>query len=123
MGKIVLGVIVGFVVWTILWLGSDAVIMAIMPDIAPTAELTNITNMYLIIKLISSVIFSIIAGFVAVLLSKEFSKTTLSLGVLLLLVGILVQVGVWNAIPLWYHLTFLILLIPMTILGGKFKEE
>lgn len=123
MGKIVLGVIVGFVVWTILWLGSDAIIIAIMPDIAPTAELTNITNMYLIIKLISSVIFSIIAGFVAVLLSKEFSKTTLSLGVLLLLVGILVQVGVWNVIPLWYHLTFLVLLIPITILGGKFKAE
>ena len=122
MGKMILGIIVGFVVWTILWLGSNAILVAIMPDIAPTAELTNITSTYLIIRLISSVIFSIIAGFVAVIISKEAAKTAFFLGMLLLATGIFVQVGVWNAIPLWYHIIFLILLIPMTLLGGKLKK-
>jgi uncharacterized protein (DUF983 family) len=42
---------------------------------------------------------------------------------LLLLVGIFVQMGIWDKIPLWYHLAFWILLIPMTIIGGKLTES
>ena len=45
--------------------------------------------------------------------------TTLILGILLLIVGVLVQAMVWNLLPIWYHLIFLILLIPATIAGGK----
>jgi len=42
---------------------------------------------------------------------------------LLLIVGVIVQMGVWDKIPLWYHLTFWILLVPMTVLGGRLRSE
>ncbi len=122
MGKIVIGVIAGFIVWTILWLGSDAVIAGVAPNLAPSADLSNIPSSYLIIKLVLSFVFSIAAGYVAAMLAKENSKSTLYLGVLLLLVGIFFEAAAWNQIPLWYHITFLLLLIPMTILGGKLKK-
>lgn len=122
MGKTIIGVIVGFIVWTILWLGSDAVIRAIAPDMVPGEDLSNISTTYLLIKLVSSVIFSIVSGYVAAMLAHESAKTTLYLGILLLLVGIFFQSAAWNQIPLWYHLLFLLLLIPMTILGGKLRK-
>lgn len=122
MGKIVIGVIAGFIVWTILWLGSDAVIVGVAPSLAPSADLSSVPTNYLIIKLVSSIIFSIVAGYVAAMLAKENSKSPLYLGVLLLLVGIAFQVAAWNQIPLWYHIPFLLLLIPMAIVGGKLRK-
>lgn len=123
MGKIILGVIVGFIVWTIIWLLVDPIMRVFAPDIVPNKDLTNIQTTFLIILIIASVICSIAAGFAAVLISKEQSKTTLYLGILLLLVGILFEVMAWNLLPVWYHISFLVLLIPMTILGGKLRKS
>lgn len=122
MVKIILGVIVGFIVWSILWVGSAAIMSAVSADYAEAMITMKFSNMWLIVAIVRSVIFSILSGLLAVLISKEFSKTTIGLGVLLLLFGIFVQVSVWNVFPVWYHLVFLALLIPMTILGGKLKS-
>ena len=121
--KIILGVIIGFVIWSILWVGSAALMAALIPDYAEAMESMKFDSMWLIIAIVRSVIFSILSGFIAVLISKEFSKTTLGLGVLLLLFGIFVQVSVWNVFPVWYHLIFLALLIPMTVFGGKLRKN
>ena len=43
-------------------------------------------------------------------------------GIILLLVGIAVQIHLWKVYPIWFHLIFWALLIPMTILGGRMKQ-
>ncbi len=123
MGKIILGAVAGFIVWTVLWLGSDGIITALMPGLAPNADLSVVPSSYLVIKLVSSFIFSIIAGFVAALIAKESMLSTAILGILLLLTGLFFQISAWNQIPLWYHIPFLLLLIPLAILGGKLKKQ
>ncbi len=131
--RIILGVIVGFIVWSVLWVGSDAIISAISPNwygkslVDFQAAIDNKTpytvdSTILIMSLIRSVIFSIISGFITALIAKENSKSTLGLGILLLLFGIFIQSIYWNYVPLWYHIPFLLLLIPMAILGGKLKK-
>ncbi len=123
MGRIILGVVVGFIVWSILWVGSSSIMMAVSADYAKTMETMEWGTGNLIFALVRSFICSIVSGFVAVLIAKEFSKTTLGLGVFLLLFGIAVQASIWNKMPVWYHLVFLIMLIPLTILGGKLKKQ
>ena len=121
--KIFLGVVAGFFVWSILWVGIDAVLRGLWADYNTSVEAMNFSPALLMVPLILSAICSIIAGFVAALIAKENSKSPLILGVLLLLVGIFVQMGVWDKIPLWYHLAFWILLIPMTVFGGKLSQS
>ena len=134
MVRIILGIIVGFIVWSILWVGSDFVLMAISPDWygkhqmnleAAALNRTPFTSdsLVLIIALTRSVLFSIISGFLAASIARENTKSTLGLGILLLLFGIYIQSIFWNNAPLWYHIPFLALLIPMTILGGKLKNS
>jgi len=134
MVRIILAIIVGFIVWSLLWVGSDMILMSALPDWYGKhhkeleAAVTNKTafmsdSVILLIGLIRSVIFSIICGFLAALIAKENVKSTLGLGVLLLAFGIFIQSVYWNYAPLWYHLSFLILLIPMTVLGGKLKKS
>jgi len=121
--RIISGVVVGFIVWTIIRLGGNDLAIAIAPGIAPNADFSNVPTSFVIILLLLSLISSLAAGFVAVLISREHFKTTLILGGLLLLVGIFFQAMAWNNLPLWYHLLFLISLIPMTILGGRLRGE
>lgn len=132
MVRIILGIIVGYIVWTVLWLGSDVIFSAISPDWSAkslefrAAVEKNLPyspdSMILIVLLIKSVIVTIISGFVAALVARENIKSTIGLGLLLLISGIFVQLMHWNYMPLWYHVPFLLMLIPMTILGGKLKK-
>ena len=131
--RIILGIIVGFIVWSVLWVGSDALFSVISTDWGkPSTEFREaaanktpyaLSSAVLIALLIKSLIVSLISGFIAALIAKENSKSTFILGALLLLFGIFVQVGYWNYMPLWYHFLFLFLLIPMTIFGGKLKGQ
>ena len=125
MGKVIVGFVVGFIFWTVLWLGTDA-LMSFVPTIYPTTDIDGSLNVvpttYLIIRLVLSVIFSILAGVIATIISGERWKSPLLLGVGLLLVGLIVQFGAWNILPLWYHLLFLILLVPMTLFGGLLRK-
>ncbi len=43
--------------------------------------------------------------------------------VLLLLTGIGVQSTVWHLMPLWYHATFLVLIVPVCVLAGRLWRQ
>ncbi len=134
MVKIILGVIAGFIVWSIIWVGMDALLSAISPGwfgrifnefqnaVDRNEPFTSpvSVSIYLVFQ---SVLCSLIAGFTAALIAKENRKSTLVLGVLLLITGIFVEAANWNYFPIWYHVLFLLLLIPATVLGGKLKRE
>jgi hypothetical protein len=132
MVRIILGAIAGFIVWSILWLGSDAIFSVISADWGETSSdfreaVANktpytLSSTVLIALLIKSLIISIISGYFAALVAGENTKSTIAAGILLLLFGIFIQITHWNYMPLWYHFLFLFLLIPMTILGGKFRK-
>jgi hypothetical protein len=131
--RIILAIVVGFVVWSLLWVGSDAVFSAFSDGWGKTsmdfrAAVENktpftLSSVVLITLLIKSFIVSIISGFITALIARENTKSTFALGILLLLFGISIQSAYWNYMPLWYHLPFLLLLIPMTLLGGKLKKS
>jgi hypothetical protein len=45
----------------------------------------------------------------------------LAAGALLLVVGIAVQVSYWDALPVWWHLAFLVSIVPFTLLGARLR--
>lgn len=132
--RIILGVVVGFIAWTIIWIGSDQLFQSLSPGwfraqkdamalAVANASAYNPDAMVIIIDLVRSAIASILAGFLAAVIARENRRSPLILGILLLVVGIAVQVSVWNVFPIWFHLIFLAMLIPMTILGGRLKTS
>jgi len=134
MWRIILGAIIGFIVWTILLLGSDAVWLALSPDLFGKhqaefqAAVENKTPFMadsgvLIIAVLRSAILSIISGFVAALIAKENVKSPLLLGILLLAFGSFIHSMILNNVPFWYHILILLPLIPLAILGGKLKKN
>src|SRR5215204_839369 len=134
MGRIILGAIVGFIVWTILLIGSDQIWIALSPDwygkhqTELQAAVTNKTPLMadstiLLIAVIRSAILSIITGFIAAWIARENFKSPLLLGVFLLAFGSFIHSMILNNVPIWYHFLILLPLIPLAIFGGKLKRN
>lgn len=132
--RIILGIIVGFVVWTVIWVGSDFAIASFSPTwwgaqknamqlAVYNGESYHTDTIITIIDLVRSVIASIMAGFLTAVVAGENRRSPLILGIILLIVGVAIQLHVWNVYPVWFHPIFWILLIPATVLGGKMKQS
>jgi hypothetical protein len=133
MVRIILGVIVGFIVWSIVWVGGEATLAALSPawygkySVELEKAFVNGTSLDVdptiaVVNLVRSFLTSLIAGYMAALVAGEFKRTTLILGVILLAVGIAVEYMFWRLAPPWYHVIFVLALIPMTMLGGRLRR-
>lgn len=130
--RIVSGVIAGFFAWVIVWFGSEKALSALWPEWfgaqqrAFEAALTeggqfNPDTKFLLTHCVCGAIASLISGLLAVLIARENKRAPLVLGLLLLAFGLLKAVMSWQYVPLWYHVIFTALLLPMTMLGAKLK--
>jgi Na+/H+ antiporter NhaD/arsenite permease-like protein len=82
--------------------------------------MTNVAT--LSILLLGSVIISLIGGYVTAMIAGVPATISAAvLGALLLATGIYFQSRMWNVIPLWYNVIFLILLVPMTFAGARMR--
>ena len=132
MVRIVLGVIAGFIAWSIAWVGGEKVLSAMMPEgfgaqqrafqaaVENGGQFTADTTLLLTHIVLGSIV-SVISGFLAALIARENRRAPLVLGFLLLALGLLKAVLSWPYVPLWYQVIFTALLLPMTIMGGKLK--
>ncbi len=132
MMRIFSSVIAGFFAWLIVFVGSEMVLSAIWPEWygahqrAFTAAIKNggpfaADTTILLIQFVCAIVASVVAGFLAALIAREDKRAPLMVGLLLLGVGLMKAVMSWPYVPIWYHVVFTVLLIPMAILGGKLK--
>ena len=130
--RIVLGVIAGFFAWVIVWVGSEKVLSAIWPEgygahqLAFEAAIKNggpftADTTLLLTQIVLGSFVSAMSGFLAALIAGENKRAPLVLGFLLVAFGLLKAVLSWPYVPIWYHVIFTALLLPMTIVGGKLK--
>jgi hypothetical protein len=133
MVRIILGAIVGFLVWTFILRLTDFLGMTFSTDwygknqADLIAAINNKTPYFydstlLFLFGIRSAILTIISAFVAVVVSKEQLKTSILLGILLTAVGLFVHSIIWNLVPMWYNALILLPLIPLAIFGGKLRK-
>jgi hypothetical protein len=114
-----LAVLAGFALWTVLWLGSNATLAALLPAAFQPDGSTDHAGI-LFSLLVLSFLSSVAAGYVAAAVARRpGGREALVLGGLLLAVGLVVQLQYWDVLPAWYHLLFLALLVPGAVLGGR----
>lgn len=129
--RIVLGVIAGFCAWMIVWFGGEQILSAIWPEfgahqrdfqlaIGEGGQFTA-NPTFLIVHLVLGSIVSLIAGLLSALIAGENKRAPIVLGFLLLAMGLLKAGMSWQLVPIWYHVLFTAILLPMTIVGGKLK--
>jgi hypothetical protein len=120
MKRIVVGVLAALIAWTALLVLTGIVLSALWPAYAAVRETMTFTLLMMIARLAIGAVTLTLAGYIAGRIAREGrAKAALILGVVLLVIFIPVHVNLWERFPVWYHLTFLLTIVPLSVIGGR----
>jgi hypothetical protein len=118
MAKKSLGVVAGLAVWITMVTVAGAIMRLSWPAYASVADRMTFTLLMLIARLSIGALATLAAGRVTAMIAPRSLPARLMPGVVLLIGFIPVHIMLWDKFPAWYHLTFLLSLVPLTYLGG-----
>jgi len=116
-GAFVVALVVWFVVATIV----HRLMCALWPAYALATPLLTFTLPMKIARLLLGALSTLVAAATARRLSAA-RWLPLVLGCALLLLFLPEHYRIWDRLPVWYHLTFLCSLIPLTLLGARLQS-
>jgi hypothetical protein len=113
-GAVIAGLVIWFVVVTLLNLG----LRAALPGYHAAEATLQFTLAMKIGRLIEAALASLAAGAVTALIAPSTRWAASAVGLILLGLFLPEHLKLWSKFPIWYHLTFLITLVPIVGLGG-----
>jgi len=121
MVRTIAGVVVGIVAWFVVALGIAFVLAKLAPGLDAALKV-HATATALAGRLAISFIGSLVSGYLAARIGSQ--RAALVAGVLLLAFwGYYHVTVIWNQFPVWYHLTFFVSLVLLSVLGGRFAGQ
>lgn len=114
----ILGVVSGLALWLTFVTVAGAILRVSWPAYMSVADTLAFTLPMLVARLSIGAVATIAAGAVSTAIAPRSMLARLAPGVLLLVGFIPVHISLWDKFPVWYHLTFLLSLVPLTYLGG-----
>src|SRR5215475_9425802 len=118
MKKGVIGVLAGLVVWVAVASAGGLVLRATWPEYVAAAPAMTFTLAMKVARLSIGALATLVMGWVVGVITRS-STSILVAGVLLLVVFIPQHMALWDKFPVWYHLTFLLSLVPLASSGGR----
>ena len=117
-GKAVLAVVAGLVAWIAIVAVAGLVMRSAWPAYAKVADAMTFTLPMMLARLSIGALATLAAGWVTAAIAPRPMLVRLMPGLILLVAFIPQHIALWNVFPVWYHLTFLLSLVPLTYLGG-----
>ena len=117
-GKALLAVVAGLVVWIAVVTVTGLIMRSSWPAYARVADAMTFTLPMMLARLSIGALATLAAGWVTAAIAPQPMLVRLMPGLILLAAFIPQHIALWNIFPVWYHLTFLLSLVPLTYLGG-----
>ncbi len=111
-------VIGGLLAWVVVATIGNLAVRVTWPDYASVETAMTFTDSMLFLRLLLGAVSSFCAGFVAAWIAKRNGSAVKVTAGLLLVLFIPVHYSLWDRFPAWYHLTFLLSLAVITLLGA-----
>ncbi len=118
MRKSILGVVAGLVAWLAIVTVAGLIMRASWPAYASVASAMTFTLPMLLARLSIAAVATLATGLIATLIAPRSMLVRLVPGLILLALFIPEHIMFWHKFPVWYHLTFLLSLVPLTWGGG-----
>jgi hypothetical protein len=118
MARRLLGVVAGLVVWLVIVTVLGVIMRASWREYSAVADAMTFTLPMMLARLSIGALATFAAGWVTAIIARRSLLAVLACGVLLLVAFIPQHIMLWSKFPVWYHLTFLISLVPLSWLGG-----
>ena len=121
MAKSILGVGAGLAVWLVLASVAGLILRAAWPEYAQVAASMTFTLSMKIARLAIGALATVAAGVVTRVVARS-TAAGVAVGAVLLVIFIPEHVRLWDKFPVWYHLTFLLSLVPLSYFGGRMVQ-
>lgn len=111
--RIILAVLVGWLLYGIVWNAIAFLLTLLWPDTF------GMDNEVLVVYLLASIPVSVLAGYASARVGMTHHATAVkALAIVNLVTGIAVQLMSWDLLPAWWHILFLLFIVPATLYGG-----
>jgi hypothetical protein len=114
----ILGVIAGLAVWIAIAGVAGPTMRSVWPEYASVADAMTFTLPMMFARLAIGALATLGAGWVTAIIARRSMLARVITGLLLVVVFVPQHIMLWNKFPVWYHMTFLISLVPLAYLGG-----
>ena len=121
--KTVGAVIAALVTWFLVATLLNLALRAWWPHYHEAETAFNFTIAMKLARLVLGAISSLGAGFVATWIGNCRMRAAIVTGIVLLVLFIPGHYLLWSKFPIWYHLTFLVSLLPLTLLGAALNHR
>ena len=118
MAKAVVAVVCGLAMWIAIIAVAGFIMRSSWPAYAAVADAMTFTMPMMLARLSIGALATLVAGWVTTAISPQSMLVRLMPGLILLVAFIPQHITLWNTFPIWYHLTFLLSLVPLMYLGG-----
>ena len=119
MARDILGVIAGLAVWIAIAVVAALIMRSAWPEYASVADAMTFTLPMMFARLAIGALATLAAGWVIAAIARRSMLARVTAGLLLVVVFVPQHIMLWNKFPVWYHLTFLVSLVPLAYLGGQ----
>ena len=113
------GMVAGFFAWGLVVTLLNFGLRAAIPGYHAAEATLQFTMAMKAGRLIEAAIASLAAGALIGWLTPSPKWAPWVVGLVILAMFLPVHVQLWNAFPVWYHLTFLVPLVPLVVLGNQ----
>jgi len=119
MVKAIIAIVAGLVAWIAVVALAGVIMRSSWPAYARVVDAMTFTLPMMLARLSIGALATLAAGWVTAAIARRPMLVRLMPGLILLVAFIPQHIALWNVFPLWYHLTFLLSLVPLTYLGGR----
>jgi hypothetical protein len=116
-------VIAGLITWILIATVLNLALRASWPHYHEAETSFNFTFAMKLARLVLGAAASLGAGFIATWIGKGRMRAATLSGIILLCLFIPGHYRIWDKFPVWYHLTFLVSLLPVTLFGAILKAR
>ena len=122
MKRAILACVAGLVSWAVTASLIDRVLRLGLEGYAAAEPTMTFTLGMMAARLTMGAMASLAAGAIVGWITRGSLRVALVLGVIVLAAFLPAHVSLWNKFPVWYHLTFLLPLVPLVVLGSRLTQ-
>ena len=118
MKRFILACLAGLLTWAIVVTVINRVLRLSLPNYTAAEQTLQFTLGMKWARLLMAIVTSVLAGAVTGWISRPSRWAPLIVGSVVLAMFLPFHIAIWSKFPVWYHLTFLLTIIPAVLVGA-----
>jgi hypothetical protein len=118
MKRSILAYLAGLLTWVVVVTVINRVLRLSLPNYIAAEQTLQFTLGMKWARLLMAIVTSLVAGAVTRWISPSSRWAPLIVGGMVLAMFVPLHIAIWSKFPVWYHLTFLLTIIPAVLVGA-----